>query len=175
MRQSAKVGMYETLHRCVQVFARATNTIEQFAMQQKCFGRAEILCKVPFVKCMQVAENGNKNAPSSLLNANVSLTGKTFGNTNKGGSVSKQGFLKRAFYCLNKLILFVVEVFPSATNTARQRQFCAKTASVMYFLCIISVVCALFIVCAVLRVFKKPFFGGGRAVQKQYLKTKRSK
>lgn len=54
MRQSAKVGMYEALHRCVQVFARATNTIEQFAMQQKCFGRAEILCKVPFVKCMQV-------------------------------------------------------------------------------------------------------------------------
>lgn len=32
----------------------ATNTIEQLAMQQTCFGRAEILCKVPFVKCMQV-------------------------------------------------------------------------------------------------------------------------
>lgn len=155
----------------------ATNTIEQLAMQQTCFGRAEILCKVPFVKCMQVAENGNKNAPSSLQNSNVTLTGRTFGHTNKGGNVSKQGFVKRAFYCLNKLILFVVEVFPLATNTARQRRFCTKTASVMYFFvhykcCFVQ----LFIACAVLRVFKKSFFGGGRAVQKLYSKkTKRSK
>ena len=94
MRKSACMKQYAVACKFLQV---ATNTIEQLAMQQKCFGRAEILCKVPFVKHMQVAENGKKNAPSSLQNSNVALTGKTFGNTNKGGSVSKQGFVKRHF------------------------------------------------------------------------------
>lgn len=168
--------MYETIRRCMQVFARATNTIEQFAMQQKCFGRAEILCKVPFVKCMQVAENGNKNAPSSLQNSNVALTGKTFGNTNKGGSVSKQGFVKREFYCRNKLILFVVEVFPLTTNTESQRQFCTKTASVMYFLCIISVVLCSYLLRVLFCVSSRSRFSAVAGQYKNSIqKTKRSK
>lgn len=149
MRKSACMKHYTVACKFLQV---ATNTIEQLAMQQKCFGRAEILCKVPFVKYMQVAENCNKNAPSSLQNSNVSLTGKIFGNTNKVGSVSKQGFVKRAFYCLNKLLLFVVEVFPSAINTASQRQFCTKTASVMYFLCIVNAVLCSYLLCVLFRV-----------------------
>lgn len=146
-------------------------------MQQKCFGRAEILCKVPFVKCMQVAENGNKNAPSSLQDSNVALTGKIFGNTNKGGSVSKQGFVQREFYCRNKLILFVVEVFLVVNKYGKTTAIFRKNSVgnvffVHYKCCFVQ----LFIACAVLRVFKKPFFGGGRAVQKQYSKkTKRSK
>ena len=57
VRKSACMKHYTVACKFLQV---ATNTIEQLAMQQKCFGRAEILCKVPFVKCMQVAENGKK-------------------------------------------------------------------------------------------------------------------
>lgn len=173
MRKSACMKQYAVACKFLQV---ATNTIEQLAMQQKSFGRAEILCKVPFVKCMQVAENGNKNAPSSLQNSNVALTGKTFGNTNKGGSVSKQGFVKREFYCRNKLILFVVEVFPLATNTARQRQFCAKTALVMYFLYIINAVLCSYLLRVLFCMSSRSRFS---AVAEQYKnsiqKTKRSK
>ena len=51
VRKSACMKHYTVACKFLQV---ATNTIEQLAMQQKCFGRAEILCKVPFVKYMQV-------------------------------------------------------------------------------------------------------------------------
>lgn len=139
--------MYEALHRCVQVFASGNQYALTVSHATKMFRQGRNTLQSAFVKCMQVAENGNKNAPSSLQNSNVALIGKTFGNTNKVGSVSKQGFVKREFYCRNKLILFVVEVFPLATNTARQRQFCAKTALVMYFLYIINAVLCSYLLC----------------------------
>ena len=168
--------MYEALHRCVQVFASGNQYALTVSHATKMFRQGRNTLQGAVCKMHAGAENCNKNAPSSLQNSNVSLTGKTFGNTNKGGSVSKQGFVQRAFYCLNKLILFVVEVFPLATNTARQRQFCAKTALVMYFLYIISVVLCSYLLRVLFCVSSRSGFS---AVAGQYKngnqKTKRPK
>ena len=97
VRQSVKVGMYEALHRCVQVFASGNQYDWTVCHATKMFRQGRNTLQGAVCKMHAGAENCNKNAPSSLQNSNVSLTGKTFGNTNKGGSVSKQGFVKRHF------------------------------------------------------------------------------
>lgn len=168
--------MYEALHRCVQVFASGNQYALTVSHATKMFRQGRNTLQGAVCKMHAGAENCNKNAPSSLQNSNVSLTGKIFGNTNKVGSVSKQGFVKREFYCRNKLILFVVEVFPSAINTASQRQFCTKTASVMYFLCIVNAVLCSYLLRVLFCMSSRSRFS---AVAEQYKnsiqKTKRSK